>query len=157
MPLPLVEKAVRLAYTFAVRHRGDCVGESPDQGLLQEIESSLRHHHRWRRIMSVAYFLTAAAVIVFSGAATIVAGIGQSMYAAILAGGATVLVGLEKGMLFREKWSHRLTISAQLEVLKNDYRFRDVSREAAAERLNGLLGEHAVRLPIATRRDGREE
>jgi hypothetical protein len=123
---------------------------SKNDALIEELGHEIRRQNLWRRIMSIAYFVTSAAAIACSGAATIVAGL-QLQYAAWLAGGATVLFGLEKAMLFREKWIHHLTTASQLEALRYGYVYGELTDEQASARIGHVLTEYAVKLPIASR------
>ena len=124
--------------------------------LIEELEREIRRQNIWRRIMSVAYFVTSASAIACSGAATVVAGLGHAAYAAWLAGGATVLFGLEKAMLFREKWMHHLTTASQLEALRFGYVYGQLTVEQASQRIGAVLTEYAVKLPVGAR-DGERE
>ncbi|MDR3557190.1 MAG: hypothetical protein P4L55_20745 [Syntrophobacteraceae bacterium] len=73
---------------------------------LAEIDGKLAFQTKWRRIMSVAYFTNTALALISSSAATVVAAIGEAFWGSLLAAAATVLFGLEKTLLLREKWSH---------------------------------------------------
>lgn len=130
--------------------------------LIQELDDEIRHQNKWRVIMSTLYFVTSAVAIVCSGGATVVAGLGNANDAALLAGSATVLFGLEKAMLFREKWSHHLSTATQLESARLGYKYGEVSEQEIAKRVGAILTEYAVELPIAARgtteqRSGKEE
>jgi hypothetical protein len=120
-----------------------------NEALIKELEIALSRQHRWRRIMSVSYFTSTALAIICSGAATIVAGLGNSVDAANLAGVATILFGLEKAMLFREKWTHHLGISAQLQALRYRYLFGDTSDAEAAAGMGEIISNYAINLPVA--------
>lgn len=119
-----------------------------NEDLIEELEQATRHQTRWRRIMSAAYFSTAGIAIFSSGFATVVAGQGDSKRAAMFAGLATVLFGLEKGLLFREKWAHHLSISAQLEALRLEYAYGTAIEEDVATEMGAILTDYARRLPI---------
>ena len=124
-----------------------------NDSLIQELEEAIKHQNQWRSIMSVAYFTAAGTAILSSAAATVVAGIGMSEYAAVLAGATTVLYGLEKGLLLREKWAHHLSTSAQLEALRLSYVYGELG-EGEVSKLMGEIGtEYALKLPIAAREE----
>lgn len=125
----------------------------PQDELAAEIDAQIAHQVRWRRIMSGAYFTTAAMGIVASTAATIVAGLGHSSTAALLAGGATVAFGLEKALLFREKWTHHLNNAMQLKALKLRYLHGGMDPFAVTEQLASILTTYAEQLPISPRAD----
>jgi hypothetical protein len=116
---------------------------------LAEIESNLAFQTKWRRIMSISYFTGTALALISSSAATVVSARGEAFWGAVCAAVATVLFGLEKTLLLREKWSHHLTIAAQLEAVKLAFRFGGLAQEEAAKRIGQVLQDYAVKLPIA--------
>jgi len=124
-----------------------------DDGLVAEIEAQLAFQQKWRRVMSMAYFRTAALGIVASAAATIVAGAGRAFPASILAGSATALFGFEKALLFREKWTHHVNNAMQLEALKIAYLHGSLETAKAVERLGEILTNYGARLPMAERNE----
>lgn len=126
---------------------------SVNEKLVAEIEKNLGHHRKWRRNMSVAYFVVSGATILSAGTATVVAGLGLSGPATVAAGAATVFAGLEKGLLLQQKWSHHLALSTQLEALLNDYKFGETDTARATKRLNELIRDNALRLPVTAHRD----
>jgi len=123
----------------------------PSDELATEIDRHISHQIRWRRVMSGAYFTTAAVGIVTSAAATVVAALGYSTHAALLAGGATVSFGLEKALLFREKWTHHLNNAMRLEALKVRYLHGGLDPSSTTRQLAGILTTYAERLPITQR------
>jgi hypothetical protein len=124
-----------------------------DDELVAEIEAKLVFQVKWKRIMSAAYFTTTALGLVFSAAATVVAGVGYSLGASILAGSATALFGLEKALLFREKWTHHLNSAMQLEALKIEYQYGTLDATKTSQRLAEILTSYAARLPVTPRID----
>ena len=124
-----------------------------DDGLVLEIETQLAFQQKWRRVMSLAYFITAALGIIASAAATIVAGAGWAFAASILAGSATALFGFEKALLFREKWTHHVNSAMQLEALKIGYTHGSVDTAKAVERLSEILMNYGAKLPMAERNE----
>jgi hypothetical protein len=116
---------------------------------LAEIDGKLAFQTKWRRIMSIAYFTSTALALVSSSAATVVSAIGEAFWGSLLAAAATVLFGLEKTLLLREKWSHHLTIAAELEALKLALCFGGLPQEEAAKRMGEVLKDYAVKLPVA--------
>jgi hypothetical protein len=121
--------------------------------LVAEIDQELERQRKWRAVMSGAYFTTAGVAIFCSVAATVAAGMGHSAYAAYLAGGASVLLGLEKGLLFREKWSHHLATFAQLESLRLQLVYGHLPVEDASLRMGQILTDYAIKLPVSSRKD----
>jgi hypothetical protein len=120
-----------------------------DDKLIAEIDAQLTFQVKWKRVMSAAYFITAALAIVSSAAATVVAGAGYTVAASILAGAATALFGLEKALLFREKWTHHLNSAMQLQALKIEYQHGALDAVKTSQRLAEILTTYAIRLPIA--------
>lgn len=122
-----------------------------NNNLLEELDKEIAHQNLWRKIMSITYFVISGAAIIFSGTATIFAGLQQATYAAWLAGIATVLFGLEKSMLFREKWMHHLTTVSQLTALRLSYLYGQLNQQEVSERMGQLLTEYAAGLPVSQR------
>jgi len=127
-----------------------------DDELIAEIEGQLAFQVKWKRIMSGAYFTTAALGIGTSAAATVMAGAGDSLGASILAGGATALFGLEKALLFREKWTHHLNSAMQLEALKIEHQYGGLDGAKTSQRFAEILTTYAIRLPIAAQEKPKE-
>lgn len=119
--------------------------------LMQDLDNRLAHQNKWRYITSGAYFGTTASAIICSGSATVVAALGSAKYAAILAGATTILLGLEKAMMFREKWAHHLRIWARLDSLRLQYLHGSLDDEIVAQRLGTIVEEYSVSLPIEER------
>jgi hypothetical protein len=118
-----------------------------NERLLKEIHSRMEFQLRWRRIMSIAYFTGAAVALFCSTAATVASGIGYSIAATLFAGAATLLFGLEKLLLLREKWAHHRSIAAQLDALKLEYEFGKLSDDDAARRAGQIMKDYAVAVP----------
>lgn len=121
--------------------------------LLQTIDGELATQLKWRRIMSGAYFVTSAVAIMSAGAATVVAGMGYAEMGAVLAGTATVLLGMEKAMLFREKWSHHLSTHARLESLRLEYLHAGLSEAETAKHMGKIVTDYGTNLPVSERRE----
>src|SRR5208283_3442361 len=73
-----------------------------------DIDVQLRFQKRWRLLSMGFYVVTTIGTLLCSAGATYLAASGSSHVAAILSAIATVLVGTEKSMLFREKWKFHL-------------------------------------------------
>jgi len=124
-----------------------------DDALSQELSNAIERQNRWRRIMSFGYFTSTGAAIFASAAATVTAGLDYADYAAVLAGLTTVLYGLEKGLLLREKWAHHLRTSAQLEALRLNYVYGDIDTAKVSKMMGEIGNEYALNLPISSRDD----
>jgi len=126
-------------------------GANMDSALLEQVSREEARQVFWRRFMSFAYFGAVALSILSSGGATVLAGAGHSELAAAFAGLATVLLGLEKGLLLREKWIHHLMVSTRLTDLAVRHRHGGLSDHDAAEAFTSTLTEYALNLPIPDR------
>lgn len=71
--------------------------------------------------------------------------------AAILAAVATVLVGVEKSLLFREKWKFHLTTRTSLELLQTEIVTKGLDKDSAGTRLGEILEGYASNLPVEAR------
>ena len=123
-----------------------------DDAFLADIQIQLKHQTTWRRVMSGAYFVSTAVAILASGAATVMSGLGFSAWGAVLAGAATVFFGLEKAMLFREKWTHHLNTCAELEALRVEYIHGGLDIKEAAEKMTAVVMNYARKLPVDRRK-----
>jgi hypothetical protein len=90
-------------------------------------------------------------MLLSSTGATYFAAREQSQIAAILAAIATVSVGLEKSLLFREKWKFHLGIATRLFVLKYERQMGVLSDDNFSKRLTAILSQYADALPISSR------
>jgi hypothetical protein len=122
-----------------------------NERLLKEIRTRMAFQLRWRRIMSVSYFTGASVALFCSTAATVTSGIGYGVATTVFAGAATLLFGLEKLLLLREKWAHHRTIAAQLDALMLEYEFGALSDDEAARRAGHIMKEYAVTTPTPAR------
>lgn len=123
------------------------------EDLGQELDNAIERQNRWRRIMSFGYFTSTGAAIFGSAAATVAAGLDYADWAAVLAGLTTVLYGLEKGLLLREKWAHHLRTSAQLEALRLNYVYGGLDTIKVSKVMGEIGNEYALNLPISSRDD----
>ena len=87
------------------------------KALEQDLVTQLRFQRRWRILSMSAYVLTTVGALVCSVGATYFAAAGSvPNVAAILAAITTILVGIEKSLLFREKWKFHLLMFTKLNV-----------------------------------------
>lgn len=117
----------------------------------QILDSALAFQRKWQRLSMLAHVTSTLCMLGASTGATYFAASNQSQTAAILAGVATISVGLEKSLLFREKWKFHLGIATQLFVLKTHAQTGALSSDELAKRLSAILGQYADALPIAPR------
>jgi hypothetical protein len=101
----------------------------------------------------LAYAFTTIGTILLTAATSILAAFGISAYAAICAAVATVLIGTEKSLLFREKWKLHLVIFTKLNALKRRLQHGKMDADQAVEQLNQVLENYSSELPIAPREE----
>jgi hypothetical protein len=108
---------------------------APEFDQHRELDALITFHKSWKRFSSFASFIGAALSIVSAASATVVAGLGYSAAAAVVAAFATVFTSLEKVLQFRERWDlHRL--------MEND--FDQLRWEAASNELSNIELAHRV-------------
>ena len=121
--------------------------------LLPELDEAIAFQHKWSNIMSLSHTSMSALTVIASGAATVVAALQFSTYAAILAAIATISFGMEKALMLREKWMHHLTIGAQLTSLRLALEYEGQDPKKIAQQMGQILRGYAVGLPIAPRNE----
>ena len=72
--------------------------------------------------------------------------------AAFFAAAATILLSIEKSMLFREKWKHHLSMYASLSAIKIEYDIAKVSDNEVLTRIENILDKYSSDLPIESRK-----
>jgi hypothetical protein len=130
--------------------------DSPDpQAILQgDLTAQLAFQRRWRILSMSAYVVTTIGTLVCSAGATYFAASGSSKTAAVLAAMATVLVGTEKSLLFREKWKFHLLMYTKLNVFRAKLLLGRLTPEQASEEYGALITLYASELPMAAREQG---
>jgi len=118
-----------------------------------EVDSEIAFQKRWKTYCMLAYAVTTIGTIVLTTASTILAAFAESGYAAICAAVATVLIGTEKSLLFREKWKLHLIIFTRLKALKRRVLHSKIDPAQAVEELNRVLENYSSELPIAERNE----
>ncbi|QQO15213.1 hypothetical protein JJB99_03215 [Bradyrhizobium diazoefficiens] len=119
--------------------------------LLADLASQLAFQKRWRILSMSAYVLTTVGTLICSAGATYFAASGASKVAAILAGIATVLVGTEKSLLFREKWKFHLLMYTKLNVFRTKLLLGRIAQDQASDEYGTLMMMYASELPMAAR------
>jgi len=132
------------------------LADSPDpQAILQgDLTTQLAFQRRWRTLSMSAYVLTTIGTLVCSAGATYFAASSSSKIAAVLAATATVLVGTEKSLLFREKWKFHLLMYTKLNVLRSRLLLGRLTPEQASDEYGTLITLYASELPMAAREQG---
>src|SRR5436190_13530957 len=85
--------------------------------VVTQVRKELEHQTKWRRIMSGCYFTTNALSIVASGAATISSFKLPAQVCGTFAAFATILMALEPGLRFRDRWTHHRLMAARLKAV----------------------------------------
>jgi hypothetical protein len=119
--------------------------------LSASILDSLRFQRKWQRISSSAYVVTTVSTLLCTSGATLAAAAGQDFTAAVFAAVSTVLIGLEKSLLFREKWKFHLSFATRLFVLSTKIATSTYSVNAIADEYEKILSDYPANLPIAGR------
>jgi hypothetical protein len=115
------------------------------------IVDSLRFQRRWQRLSMTAYVLSTTGVLVCTTGGTYAAARNLNELAAGLAAVSTVLIGLEKSLLFREKWKFQLAIATRLSILLSKIHIAGADPKAIASDYTAILQEYANSIPIAGR------
>lgn len=130
--------------------------DTPDaRAILQaDVTAQLAFQRRWRILSMSAYVLTTVGTLVCSAGATYFAASDSAKTAAVLSAVATVLVGTEKSLLFREKWKFHLLMFAKLNVFRAKLLLGNLTPEQASEEYGALITLYASELPMEAREKG---
>jgi hypothetical protein len=128
----------------------------PNRNLAQtnledDLATQLKFQRRWRMLSMSAYVVTTIGTLVCSAGATYYAAGGKSNVAAILAAVATIFVGTEKSLLFREKWKFHLLMYTKLNVLRAKLLLGRLTPEQASDEYAAIMTLYASELPMAAR------
>jgi exosortase/archaeosortase len=119
--------------------------------LLRRLNQAIDYHRRWKIGTCTLYVVAILGTLGCSTAATVIASLGREMTTAILAGSTTVLVAIEKSLLFREKWKLHLAVQMKLEALRLRVETTSDGVEVEATNLGRILEEYSSQLPIEPR------
>jgi hypothetical protein len=132
-------------YSYKQSEEGDLMNSTD---MLLELGKAIAFQQKWRRITSFSYFIGASLSIVSAAAASVIAGLGFSSVAAIVAAAATVLTSLEKVLLFREKWSHHRSVESELEIVRLGYIAKQFDERAAFEKIVKIMQFYNAKMPM---------
>ena len=118
---------------------------------LAVLDKQRRFQAQWRRLMMGLYVGTTVGTILATAGATLVAALQYARWAAMLAGLGTVLVSLEKSLLFRERWRLHIKIETLLEGVDVDYRTGRISLEQATASYQSVMADYAEQVPVRSR------
>jgi hypothetical protein len=125
-----------------------------DTRLAESLKSQLEFQKKWQRLSMLAYVTSTIGVLFCSTMAILAAAKQLNELAAYLSAATTILVGLEKSMLFREKWKFHLAIATRLSVLFAEIEAGQVADAKVIGEYSSILKAYADSLPIAGRDDG---
>jgi hypothetical protein len=115
------------------------------------VEDQLKFQRRWQLLSMTFYVVATVGTLVCTSAAGVLAALHYDKAAAIFAAVATVLVGVEKSLLFREKWKFHLTMRTKLELLQTEMVTKGLDAATAGQRLGEILETYASNLPVEVR------
>lgn len=115
------------------------------------IAGQLKFQRRWQLISMTLYVAATIGTLLCTSAAGVLAAMRYDRAAAILAAISTVLIGIEKSMLFREKWRFHLTIRTKIELLQTEIVTQNLDAETAGQRYGEILESYALNLPVEAR------
>lgn len=125
--------------------------DSQRSALERDLMAQLSFQSRWRLISMIGYVTTTVGMLITSASATMFAAKGVSDMAAIFSAVATVLIGIEKSLLFREKWKFHLLMFTKLNVLRANLHFGRLNTDQASREYASAMSLYASELPMAPR------
>jgi hypothetical protein len=134
---------------------GQGAADSARLDLEGDLAAQMAFQRRWRILSMCAYVITTIGTLVCSTGATYFAANGQSAKtAAVLAAIATILVGTEKSLLFREKWKFHLLMYTKLNVLRAKMLLGRLTVDQASDEYAAIMTSYASELPMAASEQG---
>lgn len=118
---------------------------------MEKLNKEINFHNLWKEITCWLYVATTTITIGASTGATVMAAIEKSLIASILAGLATALMGIEKTLLFREKWKLHLHVTTQLKNLENKLSLDLIDMKEAFGFFEEILVNYSNDLPFDER------
>jgi hypothetical protein len=122
-----------------------------DDKLGELIAQSLTFQRKWQRLSMAAYVVSTIGILFCTTGATYAAARDNPQIAAALAAVSTILIGLEKSLLFREKWKFHLGIATRLSILQTKLRLTGADTKALADEYAAVLDSYANSIPIVGR------
>jgi hypothetical protein len=119
--------------------------------LVSSLQGQLAFQRKWQRLSMFAYVLSTVGILLCSTLATLCAARQLAELAAYLSASTTILVGLEKSMLFREKWKLHLGIATRLSVLAAKIEIGEIQAPKGVEEYASILKSYSETLPVAPR------
>ena len=125
--------------------------DAANGSLAELITQSLTFQRKWQRLSMVAYVTSTVGVLICTTGGTYAAARNNAEVAAVLAAIATILIGLEKSLLFREKWKFHLGMATRLSILQTKLRLPGADTKVLADDYAAILDNYANSLPISGR------
>lgn len=129
----------------------DTEPDPPRERITQWLDAEVRFQRRWRRLMMNAYVSTTVVTVVTSALAAILAALQYNKLAAASAAVTTVLLSIEKSLLFREKWKLHVTMVARLQSIQLGLETGQIEVPNAVERAQQIIEQYSTELPIMPR------
>jgi hypothetical protein len=120
--------------------------------IMQHLGKCISHQSKWRKIHTLLFALFAAGTVICSTSASVLAALKVSEIAAILAGAATVMVSIDKSMMFRERYKHHLKTLTLLENIKVLFEVEQLSLEEASQKMKKIMEEYSSEMPLEARK-----
>ena len=125
--------------------------DGTNNNLDQLVAESLAFQRKWQRLTMTAYVVSTVGVLVCTTGGTYAAARDNTQVAAVLAAVSTILIGLEKSLLFREKWKFHLGMATRLSILQTKLRLSGADAKALTDEYAAILDSYANSIPIAGR------
>ena len=119
--------------------------------VLTYLDECIRFQKKWQVLMMALYCFTTVGALLCGFTATILGALNYGVYASFFAGFGTVMITVEKSLMFREKWRLHLRINTALRNLKMDLLTDQIDIPRAIERLKETLERYVADLPFETR------
>jgi hypothetical protein len=125
--------------------------DKSDDGLRSELQNAISFQRKWQIVSMCAYVVSTAGTVFCTAAAAILAALNINRYAALLAGAATVLVSIEKSLLFREKWRLHLGLALKNKNILLGLEHGQLDVQGALKAYQDANEQYSTELPIAPR------
>jgi len=128
------------------------VGEMDNEGASSALLfQQLKFQHRWQALSMTGYIITTVGMLICTTSAGLSAAFKYNEAAAILAGISTLLISIEKSLLFREKWKFHLLMHTRLKILHIDTASQNLDEAEIGRRLSEIIQVYASELPVQSR------
>ena len=120
----------------------------PADPLDQLLKESIDYQRHWKEVTSGLYYTTTTLTIVAASIATLIGGLGMALGAAIAAAVAAIASGLEKGLVFRDKWSHHRIIESELQIIQLKRQAGQIDVKKGVAEFEAVSRRYATELPV---------